>query len=732
MNGATRIILVIATVLISLIFFSLYASYSAIFSGQALTESTLVDYGKETTLSFSTSAISSNAPSTVILSSGYYHFRADFLGSITGPLPWYIIVPFVSNSSYNLNIATPSSGQNASVLGKPSLIIAKEYFPQSSNDFYRYVVTGYNVSEGSAFNVTAYLFKGEVVIFWIMTEYHGRFYILYPTFVNPQDLSLDNNGNPSLTECLNVYNLTGSGSGYAGSLGNTLLPSGSEIIVPSSYQMPKDIVGPFSWTIPAGSIVLYNGQSIEKLTSPATLQVYQGSTLSQDCQNLSYFPVTTFVDGIGFHDSWIGTQGKNYYLGNTGSQTLSQWVYMLSYYGGEPSVQEICIINSIGSSTSKAVTAVNNQIYTSNYAPVGGYAEWDGNAGLIVGGGEPLYYKKMSSTQSLGNQLGSPYSVAFTLNTSNGWVTIVADKAIAAGTVNLISGVYNATSNKLELFINGTLVSSAVLPSNYELQYYPSYADIGDVYTPNNEEAGKGALTDTIGIQGGTTTNENSQLYAFQGSLATSYIYDVPLTKSQISELFHGYLVDVKNLELLWEPGIGQYTTSGKSQICTPNLVNESQYNGYFGHSSSNQPHATGIPAILWLGGSPVSVNSLSSIAGTNITVTYSGQLYSIKPGETSFLPLLIDPISSPSIPYDNEYLSIYMNNKLVYQGSLINDAQSGPQTFSYYMSSSVFMTISFTFTVNPNANVFLGLQWEVPGTTYYNYIPVTAYDDLI
>jgi len=718
MNGPTRILLVIAAVILSLIFLSMYAFYAGIFSNQALQESTLLSYSSETTMSFSPVSIEQTAPGTVKYQSGYYHFTVDVIGTVNGPLTSYWVIPFVTNGSYSLNTAVPTN-QNSSIDVSTTTQVYQEYIPQTSQ-FFSFKLEAYQVDNGQPFNLTATLFKGEIVVLWVMTYYQGKYYRIAISYLSPEDSSISNVSN-GLSLCTNIYELNGAGGTLESGGSTTTLSAGTLIVVPNG-GLPELVIGPYYVNLPPGTKV--NGQL---LPSGGVLFVDNGGELVQECNNLAYLPVTSFMDLVLGHNTWIGTiEGEPYYPSDLGSQSISQWIYLHASSRSlnqlkSPSLPEIVIVNSTAPSL---LDASSNTVYWSEYAPTGGYVLWSGNSGLIVGGGPALY----SPTPLTPSKSSGIYSVAYTVEVASGeWLTIVDPDSLNGLTLNLLTGVYNSQTGFVGLYVNGTLVSHAHIEPQ-QLNPVNSYADSGSV---TGKSSGGTLFTCLSTLPGGTTSSANnpaSLSYTYSGYLGNSYVYQDALDQQEVESIFKGLLPDISNLQVLWDQGL---LLNANPTPEVPNLVNENQFNAYFGGTEASQPSLNTLP-IIWAGGNPINLNN-PALQGTNITFTIQGYIKPQVSGKTSFEPLLQMIGSNRAENYTDEYLQVYMNGTNVYSASLVNNNLEAPSsTFSYDLTYPTNLTIKFTFTVNSNEGVFLGMLWEPPGQNSFNYIPVTSYNAVV
>ncbi|BBG22852.1 hypothetical protein IC006_0136 [Sulfuracidifex tepidarius] len=792
MNGPTRIILIVATVLISLVFFSLYSFYGAMFTGQANVENTLVSEGKSISVSFSPTSIVNSSSYTEQVNGQYLKFEIDVLSSIDGPLPWYIVVPFVQNGTYNLDTTFQNGGQNATIQGISPITLTKEYIPQT-NSFYSFTLKGYNVSNLQVFNITANMTRGESLILWVFTEYDGKFYRLAITYLTPNDESIvPPKGTVGLELCTNIYVIHQDTKSPVTLQydGNTIYLSNNSIIITPIQVLPKVASGDITLSLPQGTVISSGGMKIT-LSSPASLNL-NGNAITEDCIYDAYLPFSSFFTGYQSDNDNIGTtvEDPNPELE---SQTLAQW------FVASGNLEPITLVTD------------NNQfepnyVYITKYPPAGGYLVWTGDAGLIVG----AQYNLEASPNAPGTY-SPPYYVAFTVHLSNGeWATIVSTQQISdnAGEENgqssspleLAVGVYNASNGEMTLLLNNTVVSEAQVPSSINpalLINATSIFSVGAVYNGSNK------LISYIPGMAGDYFDGGSPVYSFNGALGPTLVYGQALTKSEAQSIYQGDVPDPAELQVVWTQNTAQYVKvnpqdgwtvqpcydysgngpgggpgGGPSTIdyCVPNLADTSEYNGLWGLAGAiPTSFAPFSDLVLWGGVSPLVLNpSLLLNTPVNVTSEYSGIIapqssgvYNLSVNFTDPLPGATVERSQQTISYANEYAKVYLDGKLVFVGKFTqqnlqvlysNDPyflKHNIPEFQANLSGPANISIIFSFNMDnymsssppppgppsppPNQPgssgypvIYFGMMWQPPGAPWFQYIPLSNLKPLL
>ncbi|PVU69773.1 hypothetical protein DDW09_03455 [Sulfolobus sp. SCGC AB-777_L09] len=594
-----------------------------------------------------------------------------------------------------------------------------------------------------------------------------------------------------------VYIYTGSSSEETVTSEMTLyLPNGTEIFEPNATALPALIGSGEIVALPNGTTIIFpnpnNGVvAIKIIKDYATVEV-SGGYILQKCLHASGLPLSSFLTGYQSDNDNIGMLNVTKYGGSNNpmlqSQTIIQWVIpdsgihqglVIPYVTASndpppPPGPQNCI--NLLSSGPKA-----NVPYYSNYAPLGGYAVWTGDAGIVIGNG-------------IGNNPGpggnNNFYIAFTVQLYNGtWVTIVDPNPVPAETtlngnqatyLMMIAGSYNASTGVMSLYVNGSLVSQVQLKPNLLLNNSPrSIIDVGSVYNGSNGNL----LKSLPGVAGDVFTGD-SQSYSFDGALGPTIIYNVSLTPQAISFLYHGGLPDFNDIIIMWtqnyvvyskilkiyplqteecystqqpQGGNGQYGHINGQMVGYEvyNLVNESQYDAFWGLAGAIPTAFTPFGAlVLWSGGTPLVFNpSILSETGQNVTVEYQATLVPPEKGTYTFSynftdcpPGITAETHGGQVVWANEYGQVYINGKLVFSGYmtdkqihvLYSDDPSAisknQPIFDYTFAGSVNITIVFTFNIphgystSQPLGIFFGLMWIPPGFSSFIPVPISSF----
>ncbi len=777
MNGPTRIIMIVAAVLLSLVFLSLYSSFGGFFTGQANTETTLVSEGKSISVSFSPTAIDSHHHT---MTKVYKQFTVDVLSSVDGPLPWYIVVPFVQNGTYNLQTTIPSRDQNATVLNANPVELKQEYIPQTGQ-YYSFHLTGYNVTNMEVLNLTANMYKGESIVLWIFTEYQGKFYRLAITYLTPNDMSVyPNQATEGLELCTNIYTViqTVGQEAQVMTEGTSYdLPNGSIIIVPTTGVLPKLAEGPLTFTLPAGTVIQPKGEQAVQLQGESTLNL-EGNLIEEKCLYDSYLPFSSFFTGYQSDNDNIGTTiaDPNPMLQ---SQTLSQW------FIASGNLAPLGIVG--GNSTPQA-----NQVCITNYPPIGGYLVWTGDAGLIVGQGLQDVQPPKGNAGPHSNPpppgQGSNFYVGFTVHLANNeWATIVSTRPIQENggeengqpstPLELVTGSYDASNGEMTLYLNNTIVSTAQVPINCYTLYEnaSSFTDVGSVSNGSNN-----ILPYIPGLSGDYFTG-GAQLYSFNGAMGPTLVYNTSLTESESESIYGGNIPDPSNLVIVWTQNTAEYvyvnpgndwcvkpdfnygTTptqikngpgagAGSSGYWVPNLADLNKFDGLWGLAGAiPTSFAPFSDLVLWGGLTPLVLNpSILTRENINVTSIYSGLITPQKGGVYNLAINFTDPLpgatverSVNTLEYANEYAKVYLNGQLVFEGSFVNQelhviysnnptfAGNNLPEFTAPLYGPANLTVVYSFNLyGYNANnypaIYLGLMWQPPNSPWFQYIPIS------
>lgn len=556
------------------------------------------------------------------------------------------------------------------------------------------------------------------------------------------------------------------------------LPNGTEIFEPNATALPTLIGSGEIVALPNGTTIIFpnpnNGViAIKIIKDYATVEVSEGYIL-QKCLHANGLPLSSFLTGYQSDNDNIGMLNVTKYGGSNNpmlqSQTIIQWVIP------DSGIHQGLVIPGLQNGIQ------GNKPYYSNYAPLGGYAVWTGDAGIVIGNG-------------IGNNHGSGgnnnFYIAFTVQLYNGtWVTIVDPHPVPAETtlngnqqatyLMMIAGSYNASTGVMSLYVNGSLVSQVQLKPNLPLNNSPrSIIDVGSVYNGTNGNL----LKSLPGVAGDVFTGD-SPSYSFDGALGPTIIYNVSLTPQAISFLYHGGLPDFNDIIIMWtqnyvvyskilkiyplqteecystqqpKGGNGQYGYINGQMVGYEiyNLVNESQYDAFWGLAGAIPTAFTPFGSlVLWSGGTPLVFNpTILSETGQNVTIEYQATLVPPEKGSYTFSfnftdcpPGITTETKGGQVVWANEYGQVYINGKLVFSGYMTGkqihvlysddpSAISNKQPiFDYTLAGSVNITIVFTFNIpqgystSKPLGIFYGLMWIPPGFSSFIPVPISSF----
>ncbi|QXJ33823.1 hypothetical protein [Saccharolobus shibatae] len=544
--------------------------------------------------------------------------------------------------------------------------------------------------------------------------------------------------------------------------------NGTEIFVPNATSLPP-VIGPDQQVVlPNGTLVIIptnsGTEAIKIIRGYSTIEIYCGVIL-QKIIHATGLPLSSFLTGYQSDNDNIGVLNATPSGGSNNpqlqSQTIIQW--MISDSG----INQPLTIEGLQNSPEA------NMVYLSPTAPLGGYAVWTGDAGIIVGNG----------ISSRNNE----FYIAFTVQLENGeWATIVDPNPISATTylngnqatnLFMVGATYNETTGTLALYVNGTLVSEAQLPSGFpkELNNSPlSIMDVGSIYNSTSN-----SLKSIPGVAGDVFTVD-SKSYSFDGALGPTIVYDMALPPQAIKFAFNGELPDYKDIVVLWtqnfvvyskilniypletvecystqqpQPGHGSYGYLNGQMVGYEvyNLINENEFNGFWGLAGAEPTAFTPFGSlVLWSGGTPLIYNpSILEEFQQNVSIEFQTFLNPSLKGQYTFAfnftdcpPGITTETHGGNVIWANEYAKVYINGKLVFNGYMNSNKQiqvlysdisaavtNNQPIFDYFFTSSANITIIITFNV-PNTykagsplGIFFGLMWEPPG--YQGLVPV-------
>ena len=187
------------------------------------------------------------------------------------------------------------------------------------------------------------------------------------------------------------------------------------------------------------------------------------------------------------------------------------------------------------------------------------------------------------------------------------------------------------------------------------------------------------------------------------------------------------------------------------------NLVNESQYDAFWGLGAAEPTAFTPFGAlVLWSGATPLVFNpTLLAKTGQNVTIEYQATLVPPEKGTYTFSynftdcpPGITTEIhNNEPVVWANEYGKVYINGKLVFSGYMSSNKQihvlysndpsavvKNQPKFDYTLTGSVNITIVFTFNIPSDYStseplgIFFGLMWIPPGYSSFVPVPISSF----
>ncbi len=203
MQGSlVNLLLVVVTILIALSVFSLFAFFTSIYSGESLSQEYVIGLSKSVQVITSFPAYKSG-------NLVYITFNVSYLFWVKAPVKTVTIIPFVSTAQNNPFYLMPVNPQEACLYSSTPkgykqingfLFSSNVYLPQGGQLLGKVSnVYAYNVSSNQTYILSALISPNQIIYFWILYYYQGKWYRLDYTYFNPF-----NNGLP-------VYFLSSSG-----------------------------------------------------------------------------------------------------------------------------------------------------------------------------------------------------------------------------------------------------------------------------------------------------------------------------------------------------------------------------------------------------------------------------------------------------------------------------------------------------------------------------------------
>lgn len=186
-NSVATLMVVIATLLISLVVLSLYSFYIP-YTNAYLTQTNNLEAISKS-VEFSISPLTYKA----YLTSKNIVFNVTFLAMVSvkqfnGQL---ILVPFVTNPVANLYYLIPPGSQNATINHNKGLVkINGNVYLADGKLLGALSVNGYQLKNGEVFYVSANVTYTEIIVLWVLINYHGEYYRIGYTYVAPKDAGI--------------------------------------------------------------------------------------------------------------------------------------------------------------------------------------------------------------------------------------------------------------------------------------------------------------------------------------------------------------------------------------------------------------------------------------------------------------------------------------------------------------------------------------------------------------
>ncbi|MBB5254094.1 hypothetical protein [Sulfurisphaera ohwakuensis] len=186
-NSVTTLMVVIATLLISLVVLSLYSFYIPYTNAYLTTTNNLEAISKSVEFSISPLAYKAYLTTKNVI------FNVTFLATVSvkqfnGQL---ILVAFVTKPVANLYYLIPSGNQNATINYNKGLVkISGNVYLPDGKLLGSMSVNGYQLNNGEVFNVSANVTYTEIIVLWVLINYHGEYYRIGYTYITPEDAGI--------------------------------------------------------------------------------------------------------------------------------------------------------------------------------------------------------------------------------------------------------------------------------------------------------------------------------------------------------------------------------------------------------------------------------------------------------------------------------------------------------------------------------------------------------------
>ncbi|BCU70195.1 hypothetical protein [Stygiolobus caldivivus] len=406
-NAIVNMMLVIATVLISIVALSLYSFYISYTNSNLAYINAFESFSKSITISVSPLSFKAYTNRNPII------FNVSFLASVSvkhydlnkGEL---IVVPFVTHSNPNIYLYVPTGLQNSSINVSSTIPVNGQVYLPDGNLLGTVNMEGYKVLNGQVFSVTSNVTSSEVIVLWVLVEFQGKFYRLGYTYLVPQD------------EGLGVYVASSSGrynpSNIQVNLNPPLIFASNKGLVFGMWFEPY-LISPSKSMLVNITFELKANQKVSLVFYTQGNGVYVNETVLQLNNLITSSVVETIYKGI--------VQGQWYFLNfSTGAQQLvgpNLEMYISLYDANHKQLSKVQLINpaiasangyasiiQFGNSTS-SVNLISQAVMSSEQNPNAPMYEVTGS--LLTNG--YLYNNSNDLYQIIGSSPKEIYSIVY-------------------------------------------------------------------------------------------------------------------------------------------------------------------------------------------------------------------------------------------------------------------------------------------------------------------------------
>ena len=181
-------LLVVMTAVLALGAFALYNVYFSSVQGSVMSQTSVIAMSKYLQIQVSGSAFFYNTMRN--------YFNVSYAIWIQAPPRSVVVVPFVVHpmNLSELYYYLPREPQNASLFHstpngytpiQPFALSGEVYLPQGDQPLGSVNVVGYNVSSNSTYVLNARLYRGEIIVLWVLYYQEGQWFRIGYTYINP-------------------------------------------------------------------------------------------------------------------------------------------------------------------------------------------------------------------------------------------------------------------------------------------------------------------------------------------------------------------------------------------------------------------------------------------------------------------------------------------------------------------------------------------------------------------